>query len=67
MFRKRVRKWAARAVITGFIPVMVDVASEPYARRGLARSWLHGAGKLAAAAVIGWAASEFEHSRLEGP
>lgn len=46
---------------------MVDVASEPYARRGLARSWLHGAGKLAAAAVIGWAASEFEHSRLEGP
>lgn len=41
----------------GMIPVLVDVATEPYARRGLARSWLYGAGKLAASAGISWAAA----------
>lgn len=40
----------------GVIPVLVDVSTEPYARRGLARSWLYGAGKIGAAAVVCWAA-----------
>jgi hypothetical protein len=47
------------------IPVLVDVSTDPYARRGVARSWLYGAGKLGAAAVISWALAEY--SRPAGP
>lgn len=61
---KRVRKWAAGAVLMGAVPVLVDVAVNPYAQRGVARSWLYGAGTLGAAAVLAWAAGEY--SRPEG-
>lgn len=69
MFRKRVRKWAARAIVMGALPVLVDVASEPYARRGVARSWMHGAAKIGTAVTISWAAGELdgEYSRPGSP
>ena len=51
----KVKKLAAGAIVGAVLPIMTDVATEPYADRGPLQSWLWGAGKLAALGVIGWA------------
>ncbi len=51
----KVRKAAAWAVVGAVLPLMADVASDPYSDAGVARSWLRGAGKLGVLGMIVWA------------
>lgn len=54
------KKIAAGAVLAVALPVVVDVAADPYADRGPVRSWCRGAVTLAAAVIMRWALSQFE-------
>lgn len=54
------QKIAAGAVLAVALPIVVDIAADPYADRGPARSWCRGAVTLAAAVIMRWALSQFE-------
>lgn len=58
MMTPAARKAAAVVVVGLTLPVMVDAATEPYARRGPGASWLAGAAKLAPALALAWAVRE---------
>lgn len=55
----KLAKPAAAAVLVITMPILVDIASEPYADRGPVRSWLTGVGKIAVALVLFWSADQF--------
>jgi hypothetical protein len=57
------KKTAAAAVLIVTLPVVVDVAADPYADRGLLRSWWYGARALAGALAVKWAADQFGAGR----
>ena len=52
---RRIRKWAAWAIVGSVLPVLADVATDPYADRSVPRSWCYGVAKLAGVGLFGWA------------
>jgi hypothetical protein len=52
------KKIAATTIVAAGFPVLVDVAADPYADRGIIKSWFYGAGILAGAMIIDWASRE---------
>lgn len=61
------KKTAAIVVVAAGFPIMVDVAIDPYADRGIARSWLRGAAILAGAIIMQWASDEVFHVKPKDP
>lgn len=59
MDQAKIKKIVARTAGIVTLPLLIDVATEPYAYdRGPIRSWFHGAGKLIPVLIFAWAVSE---------
>lgn len=52
------KKIAATTIVAAGFPVLVDVAVNPYADRGIIKSWFYGAGILAGVMTMEWASKE---------
>jgi hypothetical protein len=53
-----ITKAAGVAVLGIALPLMVDTAAEPYADRGIVRSWLSGARSVVPVLAVAWAYEE---------
>lgn len=50
-----IKKAAAWSILAATMPIVVDVASDPYANRSVGASWLRGAAILSGAGIFAWA------------